>query len=139
MQERRAPVFVGATANAIDLLPAEVIRKGRFDEIFYVSLPGMAERREIFRIHLARRKVNPDTMNLELVAYATQGYSGSEIEQIVANAVVAAQNEGRAVLEADLESSASRSVPMSITMAEQMKHIEAWVFKRAVRASPEDK
>jgi vesicle-fusing ATPase len=139
MQERRGPVFVGATANAIDLLPPEVLRKGRFDEIFYVSLPGMAERREIFRIHLARRSINPDSMDLELVAYGTQGYSGSEIEQIVANAVVAAQNEGRAVFEADLEAAASRSVPMSVTMAEQIKRIETWVFKRAVRASPEDK
>jgi vesicle-fusing ATPase len=138
MQERRALVFVGATANAIDLLPPEVLRKGRFDEIFYVSLPGMAERREIFQVHLAKRGINPDGMDLELVAYGTQGYSGSEIEQIVANAVVAAQSEGRAVAEADLTAAASRSVPMSVTMAEQIKRIETWAFRRAVRASSED-
>lgn len=139
MQERRAPVFVGATANAIDLLPAEVLRKGRFDEIFYVSLPGKAERLEIFRAHLASRGINPDGLNLELVVHGTKGYSGSEIEQIVANAQVAAQNEGRAVTDSDLAAAASRTVPMSITMAEQIKRIESWAFHRAVRASPDDK
>ena len=138
MQERRAPVFVGATANAIDLLPAEVLRKGRFDEIFYLSLPGREERREIFRVHLAKRGINPDDIDVELVVHGTKGFSGSEIEQIVANALVAAQNEGRAVTDFDLEVAASRTVPMSVTMAEQIKHIETWAFRRAVRASSED-
>ncbi len=135
MQERRGPVFVGATANAIDLLPAEVLRKGRFDEIFYVSLPNRAERREIFRSHLARRGINPDAMNLELVVHATKGHSGSEIEQIVATALIAAQSEGRALTDSDLAAASSRTVPMSVTMAEQMKRIEMWAFHRAVRAS----
>lgn len=138
MQERRAPVFVGATANAIDLLPAEVLRKGRFDEIFYLSLPGREERREIFRVHLAKRGINPDDIDVELVVHGTKGFSGSEIEQIVANALVAAQNEGRAVTDFDLEVAASRTVPMSVTMAEQIKRIETWAFRRAVRASSED-
>jgi vesicle-fusing ATPase len=138
MQERRALVFVGATANAIDLLPPEVLRKGRFDEIFYVSLPGMAERREIFQVHLAKRGINPDGMDLELVVHGTKGYGGSEIEQIVANALVAAQNEGRVVTDSDLAAAASRAVPMSVTMAEQIKRIETWAFRRAVRASSED-
>ncbi len=139
MQERRAPVFVGATANAIDLLPAEVFRKGRFDEIFYVSLPGKAERQEIFQTHLARRGINPGGMDLDLVVYGSKGYSGSEIEQIVAAALIAAQSEGRAPTDSDLATSLSRTVPMSVTMAEQIKRIEAWAFHRAVRASPEDR
>ncbi len=137
MQERHAPVFVGATANAIDLLPAEVLRKGRFDEIFYVSLPGRAERREIFRAQLAKRGVAPDGMDVELVVHATKGFSGSEIEQIVATALIAAQSEGRPVTDSDLGASASRSVPMSVTMAEQIKRIETWAFRRAARASAE--
>jgi vesicle-fusing ATPase len=135
MQERRAPVFVGATANAIDLLPAEVLRKGRFDEIFYVSLPGKAERREIFRAHLARRGISPDSLDVDLVAHATKGYSGSEIEQMVATALITAQSQGRALTDTDLAASASRTVSMSVTMAEQIKKIETWAFHRAVRAS----
>ena len=135
MQERRAPVFVGATANAIDLLPAEVLRKGRFDEVFYVSLPNKPERRQIFRVHLTRRGINPDGMNLDLIVHGTKGYSGSEIEQIVANALIAAQSQGRALTDMDLAASASRTVRMSITMAEQIKRIETWAFHRAVRAS----
>jgi len=139
MQERRAPVFVGATANAIELLPAEVLRKGRFDEIFYVSLPAKAERREIFRVHLTSRGIVPEGLNLELVAHATNGFSGSEIEQVVATALLAARSEGRSLTDLDLATSVSRTVPMSVTMAEQIKRIEGWAFHRAVRASPEDK
>jgi vesicle-fusing ATPase len=135
MQERRAPVFVGATANAIDLLPAEALRKGRFDEIFYVSLPNRAERRQILRSHLVRRGINPDALDLDLVAHGSKGYSGSELEQIVATALVAAQAEGRAVTGSDLAASTGRTVPMSVTMSEQIKRIETWTFHRAVRAS----
>ena len=135
MQERRAPVFVGATANAIDLLPAEALRKGRFDEIFYVSLPNREERRQVLRAHLVRRGINPDAMDLGLIVHGTKGYSGSEIEQIVATALVTAQAEGRAVTGADLAASTSRTVPMSVTMSEQIKRIETWAFHRAVRAS----
>jgi vesicle-fusing ATPase len=135
MQERRTPVFVGATANAIDLLPAEALRKGRFDEIFYVSLPHKAERRQIFQSHLAIRGLDPKSIDLELVVHGTKGYSGSEIEQIVATALIAAQAEGRAVTANDLAASVSRTVPMSVTMAEQIKRIETWAFQRAVRAS----
>jgi vesicle-fusing ATPase len=135
MQERRAPVFVGATANAIDLLPAEALRKGRFDEIFYVSLPHKAERRQILQSHMARRGLDPKAIDLELVVHGTKGYSGSELEQIVATALIAAQAEGRPVTASDLAASVSRTVPMSITMAEQIKRIETWAFQRAVRAS----
>ena len=135
MQERHAPVFVGATANAIDLLPAEALRKGRFDEIFYVSLPNRAERRQILRAHLARRGINPDAMDIELIIHGTKGHSGSEIEQIVATALISAQAESRAVTGSDLAASTSRTVPMFVTMAEQIKRIETWAFHRAVRAS----
>jgi vesicle-fusing ATPase len=135
MQERRAPVFVGATANAIDLLPAEALRKGRFDEIFYVCLPNKAERRQILQTHLARRGIKPDSLDLDLVIHGTKGYSGSELEQIVANSLIAAQAEGRALTPTDLAASTSRTVPMSVTMAEQIKKIETWAFQRAVRAS----
>ncbi len=129
---------VGATANAIDLLPAEALRKGRFDEIFYVSLPGKAERSQIFRAQLTKRGIKPDGIDLELVVHATKGYSGSEIEQIVATALIAAQSEGRLLTDSDLGASTSRTVPMSVTMAEQIKRIETWAFRRAARASVDD-
>lgn len=134
MQEKRAPVFVAATANAIEMLPAEIIRKGRFDEIFYIGLPDAKAREEIFRIHLARRKVAPETLDVPLLAGSTKGFSGTEIEQAVLSAVFEAQAEDRSMTQQDLMAAVSRTVPLSVTMAEQIKKIEAWAFKRAVPA-----
>jgi vesicle-fusing ATPase len=135
MQEKSSPVFVGATANAIDLLPAEVLRKGRFDEIFYVSLPTKAEREEVFKVHLLKRGVNPKDLNLGFLATSTRGFSGSEIEQVVASGLVDAMAEGQKLNENHLAGAISRTVPLSITMAEQIKKIEAWAQRRAVPAS----
>jgi hypothetical protein len=135
MQEKRTPVFVAATANAIEMLPAEVLRKGRFDEIFYVGLPDSPGREEIFRIHLARQGANPETFDITLLAGSTRGFSGSEIEQAVLSAVFDALAERRPLVQQDLMTAISRTVPLSVTMAEQIKKIEAWAFKRAVPAS----
>lgn len=135
MQEKRAPVFVAATANAIEMLPAEIIRKGRFDEIFYIGLPDAKGREEIFRIHLARRKVAPEAFDVPLLAGSTKGFSGTEIEQAVLSAVFEARAAGRPMTQQDLMAAVSRTVPLSVTMAEQIKKIEAWAFKRAVPAS----
>jgi len=135
MQEKTSPVFVGATANSIDLLPAEVLRKGRFDEIFYVSLPIKVEREEIFKVHVLKRGVNPRDLNLGFLAASTRGFSGSEIEQVVASALVDAMAEGRKPDENHLAAAISRTVPLSVTMAEQIKKIEAWAQRRAVPAS----
>lgn len=135
MQERRQPVFVAATANAIEMLPAEVLRKGRFDEIFYVALPALCEREEIFRIHLANRGFDPAAFNLSMLAHSAKGFSGSEIEQAVAAASFEAMAAERPMSQQDLMEAISRTVPLSVTMAEQIKKIEAWAFKRAVPAS----
>ena len=135
MQEKRAPVFVAATANAIEMLPAEVLRKGRFDEIFYVGLPDLKGREEIFRVHLARQKVDLHTLDIHLLADVTTGYSGAEIEQAVQTAVFEALAEHRPLVQQDLMIAFSRTVPLSVTMAEQIKKIEAWAYKRAVPAS----
>src|SRR6185503_3442545 len=83
MQEKARGLFVAATANGIDLLPAEMIRKGRFDEVFFVDLPFDEERLEIFRIHLVRRGVNPEGFNLERLKRFTKGWTGAEVEQCV--------------------------------------------------------
>lgn len=135
MQEKRAPVFVAATANAIEMLPPEVLRKGRFDEIFYVGLPDPKAREEIFRIHLTRQQVDTAAFDITLLAGSTRGFSGAEIEQSVATAVFEALSERRPMIQQDIMAAISRTVPMSVTMAEQIKKIEAWAFKRAVPAS----
>jgi SpoVK/Ycf46/Vps4 family AAA+-type ATPase len=135
MQEKTAAVFVAATANAIEMLPAEILRKGRFDEIFYVGLPDPAAREEIFRIHLAAQKVDLAPFNVPLLAGSTRGFSGAEIEQAVLSAAFEALSERRPLTHQDVLAAIGRTVPMSVTMAEQIKKIESWAFKRAVPAS----
>jgi len=135
MQEKRAPVFVAATANAIEMLPAEIIRKGRFDEIFYIGLPDAKAREEIFRIHLERQKADSARFDVPLLAGSTKGFSGAEIEQAVLSAAFEARADRRTLTQQDVIVAVSRTVPLSVTMAEQIKKIEAWAFKRAVPAA----
>jgi vesicle-fusing ATPase len=135
MQEKKSPVFVAATANAIEMLPAEVLRKGRFDEIFYIALPGLVERQEIFRIHITRHGLDPEIFDPETLAHSSKGFSGAEIEQAVASACFEALALKRPLSAKDIMEAISRTVPISVTMAEQIKKIEAWAFKRAVPAS----
>jgi SpoVK/Ycf46/Vps4 family AAA+-type ATPase len=135
MQEKKAPVFVAATANAIEMLPAEVLRKGRFDEIFYVGLPDEKAREEIFRIHMKKQNIDPSGFDIPLLASSPKRVSGAEIEQVVQSAVLEALSDKRPLVEQDFLVALSRTVPLSVTMAEQIKTIEAWAFKRAVPAS----
>jgi len=137
MQEKTRGLFVAATANRIDLLPAEMIRKGRFDEVFFVDLPHDEEQLEIFRIHLTRRGVDVSAFNLGQLTKFTAGWTGAEIEQCVISALTTAQLEDRKVNEEDLISIAAKLVPLSRTMREQINHIRNWAFERAVRASPQ--
>jgi SpoVK/Ycf46/Vps4 family AAA+-type ATPase len=136
MQEKTRGLFVAATANRIDLLPAEMIRKGRFDEVFFVDLPIEQERIEIFKIHLARRGVDVGKLQLEPLTGFTVGWAGAEIEQCVVSAVTKARLEDREVTDEDLIGIAAKTVPLSRTMHEQINHIRAWAFERALRASP---
>ena len=137
MQEKTRGLFVAATANRIDLLPAEMIRKGRFDEVFFVDLPLGSEQKEIFRIHLTRRGVDVAALDLAELWQFTNGWSGAEIEQCVISAVTKARLEERAMTVRDLISTAAKIVPLSRTMKEQISHISSWAFERAVRASPD--
>jgi hypothetical protein len=136
MQEKTRGLFVAATANRIDLLPAEMIRKGRFDEVFFVDLPLDKERIEIFKIHLARRGVDASGFRLDQLTGFTTGWTGAEIEQCVVSALTKAQLEDRSLAEQDLIQVAVRLVPLSRTMKEQITHIRDWAFERAVPASP---
>jgi SpoVK/Ycf46/Vps4 family AAA+-type ATPase len=136
MQEKARGLFVAATANRIDLLPAEILRKGRFDEVFFVDLPLEEEQIEIFKIHLSRRGVETAGFNFEQLTQFTNGWTGAEIEQCVISAITKARLAEREVTEQDLINVAVKSIPLSRTMKEQINHIRGWAFERAVRASP---
>lgn len=136
MQEKARGLFVAATANRIDLLPAEMIRKGRFDEVFFVDLPHDDERVEIFRIHLTRRGVDVAGIDLEQLTEFTKGWTGAEIEQCVVSAITKARLAEADLTGHDLIDAAVKIVPLSRTMKEQINHIRSWAFERAVRASP---
>ncbi len=135
MQEKNALVFVAATANRIHLLPAEVIRKGRFDQVFFIDLPTETERKAIFAVHLKKRGVDLNRYDIVFLAKATVGFNGAEIEAIVQSAAVDAYNEKRAMTEDDLSRVISASVPLSKTMDEQLKSIKSWAHDRAMPAS----
>jgi SpoVK/Ycf46/Vps4 family AAA+-type ATPase len=135
MQEKTRGLFVAATANRIDLLPAEMIRKGRFDEVFFIDLPVEEERVEVFRIHLRKRGVDPSGLQLGRLKKITQGWSGAEIEQCVVSAV---RLQNRTLTFEDLHKAAQNVIPLSKTMREQVEHIRSWAYDRAVRASPRE-
>jgi AAA+ superfamily predicted ATPase len=134
MQEKTAPVFIGATANNIELLPPEILRKGRFDELFYVELPSDNDRMEIIRIHLAKRDIPINRFDYGPLVKVTEGFNGAEIEQGVLSAVFRAFSEQREVNQNDLYIALENIVPLSTTMKEQIKTLERWAFNRAQRA-----
>ncbi len=135
MQEKTSNVFIAATANEIDQLPPELLRKGRFDEIFFVDLPTEKERVDIFQVHILKRKHKPEKFNLINLSKATNGFSGAEIEQVVAAGMFEAFNEKRQFNDQDLYREISKTVPLSTTMAERIKEIKRWADTRAVRAT----
>ena len=135
MQEKTRGLFVAATANRIDLLPAEMIRKGRFDEVFFVDIPLEDEQIEIFKIHLARRGVDQTGFDLAQLTKFTVGWTGAEIEQCVIAAVTKARLADSVVTLQDLILIAAKMVPLSRTMKEQINQIRGWAFERAIRAS----
>jgi len=131
LQEKTAPVFIVATANDVSQLPPELLRKGRFDEIFFVDLPELDERKEIFRIHLAKRKRDPSQFNIDSFAASSEGFSGAEIEQAVVSALFEAFARDSDLTNDVILSSLKASVPISVTMAEQIADLRAWAEKRA--------
>lgn len=138
MQDRKSPVFVAATCNNVTVLPPELIRKGRFDELFFVDLPNSAERKQIYSIQLARRKRNPAEFDLEKVAAAAQGYSGAEIGAAVQGALYAAYSEKKPLSTQSLVDALGQTVPLSTTRAEEIAELRGWARTRAVPASARD-
>ena len=135
MQEKTAPVFLIATANDISSLPPELLRKGRFDEIFFLDLPSLSERIEIFKIHLHKRKRNPEDYDLKILGDLSQGFSGSEIEQVVISALYDSFDESRSLQTQDLITTLRQSVPLSHTMRESIDALRQWAQTRSRPAS----
>ncbi len=135
MQDRKAPVFVAATSNNVNALPPELIRKGRFDELFFVDLPNQAERKQIFAIQLTRRKKNPAEFDLEQVAQVAHGYSGAEIDAAVQTAMYASYSSKQPLATQTLLDALAQTVPLSATRAEDIQALRNWARARAVPAS----
>lgn len=138
MQEKTSPVFVVATANNINLLPPELLRKGRFDEIFFVDLPSQKERENIFVIHLKKKGQAPSQYPLEMLSKKTEGFNGAEIEECIKEAMFAAYVEAPdnpQLLSKHLVDAISKTVPLSTTMKEQIAALRNWAATRAKNAS----
>jgi hypothetical protein len=134
MQEHTSPLFMVATANDIEALPPELLRKGRFDEIFFVDLPGDEARKRIFEVHLARRKIKTASIDIGSLVQASKGYSGSEIEQAVIAALHEAFSGKTGVDTAILLRCVRESPPISVTMAEKIAALREWAAGRCVPA-----
>ncbi len=138
MQEKQAPVFVVATANSIKDLPPELLRKGRFDEIFFIDLPSHAERAEIFEIHLRRRQREPAAYDIGALARAARGFSGAEIEQAIISGLYQAFEERRQLEQAHIEQALGETRPLSTTMREDIAALREWAATRSRLASTPD-
>lgn len=138
LSEKKSPVFVIATANDISALPPELLRKGRFDEIFFVDLPSLAERRDIFRVHLAKRKMDPATFDLDTLARTAEGYSGAEIEEAIISAMFDAFYDKQGLTTERVLDSVRQTVPLSRTMKEDIDELRKWAASRARAATSPD-
>ncbi len=131
LQEKEAPVFVVATANEVKHLPPELLRRGRFDEIFFVDLPDARARQEILAVHLRRRNRDPREFPLEKLSEASENFSGAELEQVVVSGLYRAFQANRGLSPADLERAVADTVPLFRTYEEKVKDLRAWARNRA--------
>jgi len=135
LQEKRSPVFVIATANDVSALPPELLRKGRFDEIFFCDLPAAGERKQIFDIHIRKKNRDPAKFQLDKLVNMTQEYSGAEIEQAIIGALYDAFDAGGDLSTEGMVHSLSELVPLSVTMRERIEAMREWARTRARPAS----
>ena len=134
MQDHRHPIFIVATANDIDALPPELMRKGRFDEVFFVDLPDAAARRKILEIHLRRRKRDPARFGLDRVAAATEGFSGAELEQLIVSGMYTAFAKSEELADSHLLAEHGTTKPLATLMRERIVDLRAWAKDRCVPA-----
>jgi AAA+ superfamily predicted ATPase len=135
LQERKGDVFVVATANDVSKLPPELIRKGRFDEMFFVDLPDVTSRAEILNIHLRKRKRDANKFDVHSLAQITEGFSGAELEQVIVSSLYTAFSSGNDITTEILLNEAKQTVPLSKTMAEKVTALRSWARERAVNAN----
>jgi SpoVK/Ycf46/Vps4 family AAA+-type ATPase len=131
MQEKSSPVFVMATANRVERLPGEFLRKGRFDELFFVDLPNAEERKEIFKIHLSKRRRDINRFDLDQLVTVCDGFSGAEIEQALVAAMYEAFAQDREFTQLDIIAAIKATLPLSKTMSEQVTALRDWARQRA--------
>ena len=139
LQEHEEPVFVVATANNVSRLPPELLRRGRFDELFFVDLPNYSERQAILEIHLRRRGWKPEKFDIDELAEQTEGFSGAEIETVVNSAVIESYSQGRLLAQKDLLDARDVTVPLSVTMEDQIFHLREWARARCRPATPDSR
>jgi len=132
MAEKTSRVFIVATANQIEALPPELIRKGRLDEIFFVDLPKQSSRIDIFKIHFEKREIKHNDIDLEKLAIASEGFSGSEIEQAIASAIYTSYSKGEEINTEAMLNELSYTSPLSTVMAEQVEQLRQWAQSRTV-------
>lgn len=135
LQEKKSPVFVVATSNNVSALPPELLRKGRFDEIFFVDLPREEERREIFRIHLQQRARDPEQFDLDSLAAATECFSGAEIEQAIVAALYSAFSAKQQLTTELILAEVKKTYPLAVTRREDVEALRDWARGRTVPAA----
>jgi len=135
LAENKSAVFVVATANDVSKLPPELMRKGRFDEVFFVDLPNDQERRQILKIHLERRQQPANLIDLEAIATITEGFSGAELEQLIVSAQYHTYTHDEVIDTDLLEKLARDTQPLSVLMSEKITALQAWANGRATRVS----
>jgi SpoVK/Ycf46/Vps4 family AAA+-type ATPase len=139
MEEKDSPVFIAATANSVESLPSEVLRKGRFDEIFFIDLPSERERREIFEVHLT--KVRPNRIrefDLDELAFQSEGFNGAEVEQTIYEAMHLAFDQRREFMTEDVLRAMAVTVPLSKTASERIRHLQEWAASGRCRPASSD-
>ncbi|MEX0728653.1 MAG: AAA family ATPase [Planctomycetaceae bacterium] len=139
MDERHAPVFVVATANSVKSLPPELLRRGRFDELFFIDLPNYYERKQILGVHLVKRGWKPEKFNVDNLAERTEGYSGAELEQIIVSAMLDSYGKGQILSQQALDLARENTVPLSVTMEEKIFELREWARTRCRPATPDSR
>ena len=135
LQERRAMVFVAATANDVERLPPELSRRGRFDEIFFVDLPNVKERQDILRLQLRRRGRDPAVFAVDAIGESLEHFSGAELEQVVSSGLFRAYAKKRELSDLDLRAAAKETTPLAVLYEEKIQALRTWGRARARRAS----
>jgi SpoVK/Ycf46/Vps4 family AAA+-type ATPase len=136
MQEKSMPVFVVATANDVSALPPELLRRGRFDEIFFLDLPTSEEREQIINVHLRKRKRNPSNFSVDEIVIRSEGFVGAEIEQAIIDALYLAFDDGgREVCTEDILESIKKLVPLSKSQQERIKDLRSWLVDGRARSA----